>query len=671
MANTKKKDEDLLILARKRFEIGETYEQENREEGRVDLEFLCGDQWTQEAIENRKGRPMLTINRMPQFVRQVVGDIKQSRPSIKVHPVDSDADPKIAELYQGLIRNIEVLSDAKEAYFNASENQVAAGEGYWRVITDYATDDAFDQDVLIEKIPSPFAVTMDPMSNKMTGEDAKWAFVTERMSKEEFKQAYPKASDTNFDAGKNVSSMHRWLDGDSIRIAEYWYSEDETQLLAQLEDGSVIDITDIEQPPEIGIVKTRKAVKRCWYRAVINGAEVLEKPQKWPGAFLPIVRVVGEQVNLGEKVIRHGVIRHARDAQRMYNYWRSAQTEMVALQPKAPYILDPKGIVGYEEYWNQANSANIPWLPFDFTAAGGSKPFRESPPVGSSGMGQEIALAAEDMKATTGIYDASLGNRSNETSGKAILARQKESDVGTYTYFDNLTRAIQYTGRILIDLIPHVYDNERVVRVLGEDESEEMVRINTVLPTGEVVNDLTVGKYDVTVAMGPAYSTKRQEAADGMLMAIQGNPQLWGIIGDLLAKNLDWPGAEEMAERMQKMLPPELKPKPDENDPDAMQQMQAAAQAQQQQSQLQKMQIRMQMAEMKAKIDKLNAEVAEKAANTMETAVDTEGQKIENIAAQMNLAAANGDLERVIDARVKMQVMDLIQQANQPPMGVQ
>lgn len=556
------KDNDkLLSEARDRYDDAVEYDSHNREEMLTDLEFLSGEgQWTEEAKNARENRVMLTINRMPQFVRQVVNDLRQSKPSIKVNPVDSGADPKTAEIYTGLIRNIETQSDAQEAYTQAVENAASCGEGAFRILTEWSSEDAFAQDIKIVPIRNPFATAFDPASTRKSGADARWAFVTEQISKDDFKKRYPKAKESDFE-GIDVAGWSNWYDGNLIRIAEYWYKRPKKVILALLEGGQSIDITEIE--PEVvvtlPIVRTRTVEKDCVYRVILNGAEILEGPTEWPGKYIPIVRVVGEEINLGDRIIRHGVIRWARDPQRMYNYWRSAQTEAIALQPKSPYILDPRGIQKYKRFWDMSNSSNLPYLPYSYASAKDAPPpRRESPPVMSSGMANEIASAADDLKATTGIYDSALGNKSNETSGRAILARQRESDISNYTYADNLGRAIKQAALILVDLIPKIYDTARVVRILGEDDAQDMVPINQVLPNGKRINDLSVGRYDVTVSVGPSYGTKRQEAAEGMLQAIQANPQLWQVIGDLFAKNLDWPGAEEMAERLKRTMPPQL-----------------------------------------------------------------------------------------------------------------
>lgn len=637
----KRKAEKLLAEARKRFDHGCTAEDDNRQEMEEDLAFLTGEgQWTEEAKTARKGRPTLTINRMPQFVRQVVNDVRQSRPSVKVHPVDSGADPDTAELFAGLIRNIEVQSEAQEAYNQAVENAASCGEGAFRIITEWSSDDLFNQDIKILPIRNPFAVTFDPTCIKKTGEDADWCFVTEQISKEQFEARYPKASQSDF-GDVTVKGWARWWSGEQIRIAEYWYKKKEPALLALLQDGRTVDITELapEEVQMLPIARMRKVEKDCIYRAIINGNEVLEDPVKWPGRYIPVIRVVGEEINMGERVVRHGVIRWSRDAQRMYNYWRSAQTEAIALQPKYPYIVDPRGVAKYKPYWDNAHNTALPYLPYSYESAKGAPPpTRMAPPAMSTGMANEIATAADDMKATTGIYDAALGARGNETSGKAILARQREADVSTFTYADNLGRAIKHCGRVLIDLIPKIYDTARIIRTMGEDEVAEMVPINQVMPNGRRINDLSVGRYDVTINVGPSYSTKRQEAAEGMLAAIQSNPQLWSIMGDLFAKNLDWPGADQMAERMKKMLPPGMnddekpRPPPPPNP---------------------------------AELIKLEQEKQK----TMKLKAEADGQKLENMETQLDIAEKSGQMQQMITQAVQQAMMQMLAPRVMPPQG--
>lgn len=624
------KDDKLLQQIIKNIKSAEDYESENRQEAREDLEFAAGEQWATDAKNAREGRPMLTINRMPQFIKQVTGDIRQNTASIKVRPVDSGADPDTAEVFQGLIRNIEVVSNAKEAYTTAADSQVACGEGHWRILTEWTDDDSFRQSIKIVPVSNVFSVHYDQTAKKKTKEDANWACVTERMEEDAFEAKYPNATVSSFTAGMSADLVS-WFQEGTVRIVEYFYKKPEKRILGLFEDGSTMDITDALVPPE-GLVRTRTIEKSCVYRVVASGAEILEGPDKWAGKYIPIVRVIGEEIHLGDRVVRHGIIRFAKDSQRAHNYSRSAEIETVALQPKSPWLVHYKGIKGFEQYWKSANTANLPYLPYNFDdhPAG---PQRQMPPTFSSGWAQLSAENQDDMKATTGIYDSSLGAKSNETSGRAIAMRDSQSDTGTYVYHDNLRMAIEHTGRILVDLIPKIYENEQVQRILGEDDTEKMVVINQMLPDGTKVNDLTVGKYDVTVSIGPAYSTKRLEAADSMLQAAQSYPPLWEVAGDLMAKNWDWPYADEIASRLKKALPPGIAEE-DEDDP-TLPYKQQIQQMQQVIEQLQR-----------------DPEIQEKRAKTEKTAAETRGIRIDNAQKRYDLAEQSGMLQETIKQAV-------------------
>lgn len=642
----KKTDADkLLAEARKRIKDSETYDKENRTAAREDLEFIAGDQWDEKAKEARKNRPCLTINRMPQFVKQVTGDIRQADPAIKVRPVDSKADPEIAEIYQGLIRNIETVSNASEAYAVAADSQVGCGEGHWRIITKWTSDDSWEQDIEIIPIQNPFSVHYDPTAKRKTREDGRWAGVSDRISKDQFKAKYPQAKVVSWESGMD-SELLDWFPDDTVRIFEYFYKVPETKILALMPDGSTLDITDFDVPPE-GALKVRSVKADCIYRCVMSGAEILEKPTKWPGRYIPIVRLVGEEIHTGSKTVRFGLIRNAKDSQRAHNYTRSAEIETVALQPKTPWVVAPEGIKGFEKYWNSANTSNLSYLPYNYDQHPAG-PQRQTPPVFSQGWAQLSAENADDMKATTGIYDSSLGQRSNETSGIAIARRDAQADVGTYVYHANLELAIQLTGKILIDLIPKIYDTERVIRILGEDDSEKMVRINQMLPTGETANDLTLGKYDVVVNIGPSYSTKRQEAADSMLQATQANPALWNLIGDLIAKNWDWPGADDIAERLKKALPPGLV-EDNEDDPTAP----YKAMIQQLQQQIEQMKQAPEMMKAQADYQKSMTDAENKS-------VDTDGKRLDNAQKQLELASQTGQLQSMIQQAVTQAVMQTL-----------
>ena len=618
-----KSDSDILTTARSRLDMAVSALSESREDETDDLKFYAGSpdnhwQWPADVLATRgavqgqtiNARPCLTINKLPQHVRQVTNDQRQNRPGAKVIPVDDNADLEVADIFNGMIRHIEYISDADVAYDTACENQVSYGEGYIRLLTEYCEDSTFDQDIKIGRIRNSFSVYMDPTIQDPTGADAKWCFITEDLQKEEFERMYPDAAPitTLQSLGVGDQSISNWLNEDTIRIADYYYIDyDRTTL--NLYPGNA---TAFEGTPEDKMLKAhfgkpiksresdRPKVRYC----KINGYEILEQ-REWAGRWIPVIRIVGNEFEVDGRLYVSGLVRNAKDAQRMYNYWVSQEAEMLALAPKAPFIGYGGQFEGYEDKWKTANTNNWPYLEVnpDVTDGQGSVlplPQRAQPPMASSGLLQAKSGAAEDIKSTTGQYNASLGMGSNERSGKAILARQREGDVGTYHYGDNLARGVRHVARQLVDLIPKIYDTQRIARIIGEDGDTKMVKINPEQP--EPVNKIVdqngiviekiynpgVGKYDVVATTGPGYATKRQEALEAMAQLLQGNPQLWAVAGDLFVKNMDWPGAQEMAKRFQKTIDPKLLSDSEDNPAlqAAQQQMQAMGQEMEQMHQM-------------------------------------------------------------------------------------
>lgn len=548
------KDDKLLSELRQFKKDCEQHDGHNRKEMEDDLRFLEGHgQWDErvKAAREADGRPCLTINKLPQFVNQVANEMRQARPSIKVRPVDSSSDPQKAKLLEGLIRNIEYVSKADQAYDTAGFYAVAGGFGAILVETAYADDDKFEQEIRIKRVRNPMTVFIDPNSNEADGSDMMRALVTSLMPLEAFKKKYPKASATSPVEG---SEWADWYTSEAVRLAEYWKREQIMRPIALLSDGSIVEADKVPEGAEV--VSTRNAPGwKVMYR-LCTGGEVLEE-KTWPGKYIPIVPVYGEEIDINGKVYRRGLVRNAKDSQRMYNYWRTTATELVALAPKAPMLVTDKQIEGREQEWAQANTAPLPYLTYSPDPQA-PLPQRLEPAGVPQGVFTEAQVAVDDLKSVMGIYDASLGARGNETSGRAIMMRQREGDNATFVYPDNLARAIAQVGRIVVDLIPRIYDTARMVRVLGIDGTEEIVGVNQPSLSG-LINDLTIGKYDITVEAGPSYATKRLEAAETMMQFVQAQPQLAPIIGDLIAKNMDWPGADKIAERLTAMLPPQLK----------------------------------------------------------------------------------------------------------------
>jgi hypothetical protein len=594
------KSADILATARSRLDLAMSALSESREDEIDDLKFYAGSpdnhwQWPADVLATRgavqgqtiNARPCLTINKLPQHVRQVTNDQRQNRPGAKVIPVDDDADVEIAEIFNGMIRHIEYISDADVAYDTACENQVAYGEGYLRILTEYCDADTFDQDIRIGRVRNSFSVYMDPTIQDPTGADAKWCFITEDITKDDYTRMYPNAAPitTLQSLGVGDQSISNWLNEDTIRIADYYYIDHDKATL-NLYPGNVTAFSGTPEDRQLEAIygkpkKSREADRVKVRYCKINGYEILEE-RDWAGKWIPIIRVVGNEFEVDGRLYVSGLVRNAKDAQRMYNYWVSQEAEMLALAPKAPFIGYGGQFEGYEDKWKTANTQNWPYLEVnpDVTDGQGSVmplPQRAQPPMASTGLLQAKAGAAEDIKSTTGQYNASLGMGSNERSGKAILARQRESDVGTYHYGDNLARGVRHIARQLIDLIPKIYDTQRIARIIGEDGETKMVKINP--EQDQAVNKIEdqngiviekiynpgVGKYDVVATTGPGYATKRQEALEAMAQLLQGNPQLWQVAGDLFVKNMDWPGAQEMSQRFKKTIDPKLLSKGDDN----------------------------------------------------------------------------------------------------------
>jgi hypothetical protein len=609
-----KSDSDVLSTARDRLSMAISAYSESREDELDDLRFYAGSpdnqwQWPADVLATRgavqgqtiNARPCLTINKLPQHVHQITNDQRQNRPSVKVIPVDDNADVEVAEIFNGMVRHIEYISDADVAYDTACENQVAYGEGYIRVLTEYCDDDTFDQDIKIARVRNSFSVYMDPLIQDPCGSDAKWCFITEDLSKDEYARLFPNASplSTLETLGVGDQNLSQWLNTDTIRIAEYFYCDYERKKL-NLYPGNVTAFEGTPEDKQLKAVygtpkKSRDAEIKKIKWCKINGYEILEE-QEWAGSYIPVVRVIGNEYEVEGRIYISGLVRNAKDAQRMYNYWTSQEAEMLALAPKAPFIGYGGQFEGYETQWKTANTQNWPYLEVnpDVTDGQGAVlplPQRALPPMAQTGLIQAKMGASEDIKSATGQYNASLGQTSNERSGKAILARQREGDVGTYHYQDNLARAVRYVGRQLVDLIPKIYDTQRIARIIGLDGETKMVKIDPTQaePVRKIQNqegividkvyNPSVGKYDVVVATGPGYATKRQEALEAMAQLLQGNPQLWTVAGDLFVKNMDWPGAQEMAKRFAKTIDPKLMGDAEDNPAlqAAQQQMQAMA----------------------------------------------------------------------------------------------
>lgn len=675
-------DKDTLAEALEHFKLSEEAESENRKAWIDDVRFArLGEQWPDGVKRQREidGRPCLTINRMPAMLRQVVNDARQNKPAIKVHPVDSGAKRETAEILNGLIRNIEYTSNADVAYDTALDHAVTGGFGYFRIDVDYACDDEFDLDIKICRIANPLTVYGDENSTAADSSDWNKAFITELYTEREFEKRWKGAEKSNWESSYR-DLPDGWRDNELVRVAEWWTREEVPAKLLKLSDGMVLyvneymRIKDILDAQGITVVGERDTKTNKVKQKIISGAEVLEE-NEWAGKYIPIVPVYGDEVMVEGKRHWISLTRWAKDPQQMFNYWRTASTELVALAPKAPY-LGPKGAFNTDaNKWATANNVSYPYIEYD----GGVMPQRQpfaGPPAGAL---QEALNASDDMKSTMGIYDAALGARSNETSGRAILQRQRESDTATFNYIDNLSRAIRHAGRVMVDLIPKVYNAPRIIRVIHEDGSNESVPINQPFTpdqakspqaqayeagkTQETVDgltriyDVTTGKYDVTCEAGPSFSTKREEAAAQMMELGRMFPPMMQVAGDLLVKNLDWPGADDIADRLKAMLPPQLQGQ----SPQVMQMRQQMQQMDQMAKQAVS-QLNQQIAQLQ---QQLQQEKSHDAQAMLQADIDRKKLEIDEYNAVTNRMKVTAPAMTPQD--IQMLVMQTVRQALEPP----
>lgn len=559
-------DHELLEQIKKNFESDQEAWRDVRRDALEDWKFRAGDQWPEQIKRERDhdDRPCLVINKMPQYINQIANEQRQNRPAIKISPVDNFADVETAKVFQGIIKHIENSSNASVAYDNATDGAVTGGLGYIRVTTDYCDEMSFDQEIQIKQVYDWASVYFDASSKEPDGSDANHAFVHEEMTKDQFKSEYPDAKVTTMTEWTSVGDSDGWLSKNTVRVAEYFYKKFKKTKIYQVQEiatGQIFVLTKEELPKDESLYKIlneRVADIPEIHWCKTNGYEILEKTI-WPGKWIPIIPVYGKALMVDGKRILESVIRHAKDSQRMYNYFASTESETIALAPKAPFIVAEGQIPKeFEQIWKSANKKNISYLPYKPVSLAGQlvgAPQRNAYEAPIAAISQARMQSNDDIKATTGIFDASMGNKSQETSGIAIQRRVNQAQTSNFHFIDNLNRSIRHVGKILVDLIPKIYDTERALRIIGEDGSEEVVTVNTIFE-GKSKYDLSAGKYDVIVETGPSFATKRQEAAAAMIEMTKAFPQLAQVAGDLVVGNMDWPGAKDMQARIRKTLPP-------------------------------------------------------------------------------------------------------------------
>lgn len=670
----------ILKEAKERFRRCENWESYARTRYREDLEFEAGDsdngfQWPNQIRKQYEAnqRPYLTINKVRQHVLQITNDARQNTPGVTVDPVGDGATYEAAQTFEGVIRHVEYQSNAQVAYDTATLFQVKCGIGYWRVVTDYAGPDTFDQEIFIRRIKDPTSVYLDPDIQEFDGSDARFAFIFEDMPRELFEKEYPDFKEQYGGAGSvlgegSLNDTTSWCTDDYVRRAEYFTKADKKDwLISYVQDGERKTIYASKVGKEVvkGLLEdpeTRKREVLCetiTWRLIVAG-EILEE-KEWLGKYIPIVRVIGEEHVINGVLDRAGHVRYLKDPQRMYNYWTSAATESVALQSKTPYIGTTQAIEGLENYWEAANQQNFSILPYNGVDDQGNAippPQRAAPPVMPQAYIQGMQVAQNEMMMVSGQYEAMMGAQGNERSGKAINERQRQGDRATYHYIDNLAIAIAFTGKIILDLIPKIYDTPRVLRILGKDGEAQSVQLDPRAKQAFMLDQQraakifnpNVGKYSVQANVGPAYATQRQEAFNAFTQIIAQNPALTSVIGDILLKAGDFPMADEAAERLKRLVPPQaLGEGPSAGEQQLGQQLQAAS------GQLQSMQQLMQtlleeLAEERLKNQRLVAKADVDVYNAQTKRIDVVG-KLQTEEVKAKTAAAEKAFEAIDKAR--------------------
>jgi hypothetical protein len=665
MGMTKKKTaSDPMQPMRKRYDLCVDADLENRDNAAEDWRFLNvrGAQWEDSMRMRRGRRPCYEFPVLRAHWRQVVNDQKRARPSIKVRPVEN-GDANGAELRAGILKNIEQISNAERAYDSAFEYLTAVGFGAWLVTTRYTANDAWDQDLAIEPIDDPInSVWIDPDNH----DDPSFGFIERTYSRSAFEAMYPDARVVSFDAARRTSLVS-WFGEDQVRVVAYYRKAPYKCEIALLSDGRSVDMAEIADALDeleaqgITVQKTRMTTKHKVIMSICSGAEEIDGPHETVFHRIPIVCVWANKQKFEGKWTWCGMVRWAKDAQRMLNYNLTTAQEAVAKVPKVPYLTTLKMLEGpgVKAAWERAAAEDPIFLPYTpDPAAPGNRPMREPMPDVPVTFLQLSEVGVDMLKSANGIHDASLGARSNETSGKAILARQQEGDTATFDYQDHLSNGIRKTGELLVSALPKVYDTQRTVRIIGKDGSEKLETLYQELidrQTGRPIkiNDLSAGKYDVTVSSGPSYDTLRMEFVEALTQLGQGNPMIAQAVPDLIVKALDFPGADEAAERLKMLLPPPIQQQLSEGKelpPEAMQAMQQAQvmmeQAQQQQQALE--QAAQQVAQEKAATD---AEKQQIAADKALLDANFKRMQAELKAAQLEASVSQGAKQEELDER--------------------
>ena len=579
----------VVAEAKQRFKRCVDFEAVTRERALSDLKFVCADpdngwQWPDEMLSSRDldGKISLTLNKTRVHCLQIENEQRKNKVGVNIRPTGGGATYDAAQIFEGIVRHIEYISRAQTAYMTAARFQIRTGIGYVRLITDYVGPDTFDQDIYIRRVKDPSTVYLDPDINDEDGSDATFGFVYDDMPKEEYRIKHPEHLDVATQSALGDGLETGWIGEHHVRVCEYFRKRTRKDYLIQAinpETGEEVRGRKSKLPKEVWDALDASMDKKVreieepvveWF--TIAGSKVIDS-RDWLGSYIPIARCVGEETVVEKQLDRKGHVRPMKDAQRQLNYWASATTQSIATQPLQPWVLDPESIEEFETLWATANRRQHAYLPYkawDDQGRALPKPERVQPPIVPEALIRGRQMSESDLMMVTGQYQAQLGENENAKSGRAISERQAQGDNATYHFNDGLAGMVRFVGRMLVDLIPKVYDTARVIKILAEDDTETEIQVDPLAKQpysddgkdaeGAAVNVIfnpSVGTYDVEADIGPDYATKRQEAFNALTQLMGANKELVNVAGDLLMKVCDFPMADELAQRLKRMVPPQ------------------------------------------------------------------------------------------------------------------
>lgn len=604
-----KRREKILAYGLETFKIAEEAERAQRDRELADLKFEI-DQWPEEYRTQRSGgvdpgtkrkipaRPCLQIDKIEQSMTSIVNEARAAKLGIIIKPLGERATKEIADVRQGLIRSIEVNSRAQIARMWALDRTVKVGRGVYRITKQITNDGDFDMDLVVQRVLNQHGAYFDPFAQEPDWSDGEWVHLTHDIPEPTFKRTWPKAQLSKATTEQLVSlgdTAPGWVslsDGKArtYRVSEFYFIEHKSRWLifinTSIEAGGgprFEDEVKKEQPALLKLAdpsKRRKVDFKTVRWVVMNGMEILDE-ETWEGRWIPVIRTIGKEYNIGGERIWKGVIANAKDAQRSYNVMRSRQLEAIGLSSLAQWIMAEGQDEDYETQWDEANTryfTRLIYKPVTVDDKLAPPPHRDVAEPAIQAITEAVHEADNDIKATTMRFDASLGNvNPRDRSGKAIRELKMQGETGTSNYLDNLASiSMVHEGRILNDMLEHVYDRKgRIVRLLGDDESERVVMLNRpyaeegeekypkALPPGaqfdpEKHKNYELGdgtQFQVVVAVGPAVPTQIEAEHELLSQLAEAAPELVPMFADLWVGTSPSPRMRKIAERLKKANP--------------------------------------------------------------------------------------------------------------------